>query len=117
MRILNCSSKGCILKPKKMARASQTGSGGVVQQNTPTLVALKSLRSSTAKSSKGRVSKTKRVSKAKPVQTGKGRRTRRPKVSVVSSTNVKTSKRRCAGKKGASRSKTSKKRTTKKNKK
>ena len=47
-----------------MARSTQTGSGGVVQQNTSTLVALKKLRSSTAKATpKGRVSKTKKVSK------------------------------------------------------
>ena len=95
-----------------MARTNQTGSGGVLQENTSTLVALRNLRSSTSKSKpKGR------VSKAKPVQTGKGKRTHQSKVSVVSSSKLKTSKRACGSKtKKATSSKTSKKRTTNKGK-
>ena len=96
-----------------MARATQTGAGGgVVQQNTSKLISLKSLGSSTSKTGSNR-----RATKAKPVQTGKGRRTRRPKVSVVPSVTLKTYKRACAGKKSSTRSKTSKKRTTRKSKK
>jgi len=95
-----------------MARSTQSGAGGVIQQNTSTLLPLKTLRSSTSKSGSKR-----RVAKSKPVQTGKGRRTRRRKVSVVPSVNLKTYKRSCAGKKRATRSKTSKKRATRKTKK
>jgi len=113
MRTLLCSSKGCILKPKKMAHTSQTGSGGVLQENTSTLYRLKTLRSATPKPAT-----KKRLAKPKADQTGKGRRTHKPKVSVVSSSKLKTSKRACASKtKKATSSKTSKKRTSKKSKK
>ena len=97
-----------------MARTNQTGSGGVLQENTSTLVALRNVRSSTSKpKAKGRVTKA----KAKPEQTGKGKRTHRAKVSVVSSSKLKTSKRACASKtKKATTTKTSKKRTTNKGK-
>ena len=95
-----------------MARTNQTGSGGVLQENNSTLVALRNVRSSTSKA-KGRVTKA----KAKPEQTGKGKRTHRAKVSVVSSSKLKTSKRSCASKpKKAATTKTSKKRTTNKGK-
>ena len=112
MRTLLCSSEGCILKPKKMARTSQTGSGGVLQENTSTLVRLKTLRSATPKPAP-----KKRLTKPKADQTGKGRRTHKPKVSVVSSSKSKTFKRACAGKPVAKKSKTINKRSTKNTKK
>ena len=108
MRILYCESKGCLLKPKKMARSIQSGAGGVVQENTSKLIPLRNLRSSTSKVTAKKHATKK--SKSKPVQTGKGRRTRRAKVSVISSANLKPYKRACAGKK----SKTIKKRSGKK---
>ena len=98
-------------KTTSKKRSNQTGAG-VVQQNTPKLITLKSLRSSTSKiASKGR------VSKSKPVQTGKGRRTCKPKVSVVPTINLKAYKKACAGKKVASKQKTVKKQTATKTKK
>jgi len=95
-----------------MARTSQTGSGGVLQENTSTLVRLKTLRSATPKPAP-----KKRLTKPKADQTGKGRRTHKPKVSVVSSSKSKTFKRVCAGKPVAKKPKTFKKPATKNTKK
>ena len=106
MRILNCSSQGCILKPKRMARTSQTGAGGVIQENTSKLYPLKSLRSLISKSAskkhpnkgKPKSAQTGKGGSPKSIQTGKGRRTHPKKVSVAPSVKSKTNKKTCAGK-------------------